>query len=275
MFEYHRDTTWQASNPFNAGAPLPFDRNQFGGSLGGPIIRNHTFFFFNYEGNRQDQSKPIVATTPPDAFWQGDFSSLLARNITVHDPLGSGRPAFPGNILPASRIDQTALKLRPYWGSPSRSGLSNNLVQNSTLTNPADQFTTRIDHTLPHNQNLSFRYTQTNSTLSQPSVTANASGTNSIGYNDNVNLGWTAPFGPATVSELRLGFADFHGQTAYEAGGLPTTASVGMQGFFGDHLQRAAHAKDDLCRQRRLHHVELRSEYELWRGCRRTRAAKY
>ena len=231
LFEYHRGTTWQASNPFSHGQTLPFRRDQFGGSLGGPVARNHTFFFFNYEGNRQDQSNPIVATTPPDAFWQGDFSSLLARNITVRDPLASGRPAFAGNIIPATRISPVAVKLHPYWGTPNGSGLANNLVEASSLTNTADQFTIRLDHTLPRNENLSFRFTQTQTSGFSPSVTANPSGTSAANNNDNASLGWTAPISPTMVNELRLGFADLHAQTVYVSGSLPTTASAGMQGF--------------------------------------------
>ena len=230
-FEYHRGTTWQASNPFNPGVILPFTRNQFGGSLGGPVARNHTFFFVNYEGNRQNQGNPIVATTPLAAFWNGDFSSLLARNIVLRDPLGAGRPPIAGNLIPASRISPAALALHPYWGTPNRAGLSGNLVSNSSLTNTADQFTIRMDHTLAHNQNLSFRFTQANSSGFSPSVTANASGTNLANNTDNASFGWTAPVSAVMVNELRLGFADLHGQTVYLPGSLPTTASIGMQGF--------------------------------------------
>ena len=230
-FEYHRGTTWQASNPFNPGAPAPFDRNQFGGSLGGPVVRNHTFFFFNYEGNRQSQMRTMVATVPPDAFWSGDLSSLLSRNIIVRDSLATGRPAFPGNIIPASRIDQIALKLQPYYNLPNRPGLANNLVNNEDLTNTADQFTIRIDHTLPRNQNLMFRYTQTATRGFNPSILANGSGYASPTHAYNASLGWTVPVSPTTVNELRLGFADFHLLTLYSNRGLPTTASVGMQGF--------------------------------------------
>jgi hypothetical protein len=230
-FEYHRGTTWQASNPFNPGVILPFHNDQFGGSIGGPVIRNHTFFFFNYEGGRETQGNPIVVTTPLAAFWNGDFSSLLARNITVRDPLGTGRPPFAGNLIPATRINPVALALRPYWGDPNRPGLSANLVSNSSLASNADQFTVRMDHTLPRNQYVSFRFTQSSSNGFSPSVTGNASGTSQPNHNENASLGWTAPITAAMVNELRLGFADLHYQNGYLPNGLPTTASIGMQGF--------------------------------------------
>jgi hypothetical protein len=239
-FEYHRGTTWQASNPFNPGAAQPFDRNQFGGSLGGPIRRNRTFFFVNYEGLRQDQSATRVSTVPPDEFWSGNFSSLLARNITLRDPLATGRPVFPGNLLPASRIDRMALNLRPYWGSPNRPGLANNWVLNATGTNIGDQFTVRLDHTLPRNQNLLFRYTRADDGGFAPSLyvggTATGTGTGqfaggSTSKNTNTALGWTAPLTARTINETRLGYATFRAYAEYFPGGLPTTESLGMQGF--------------------------------------------
>ncbi len=230
-FEYHRGTLWQASNPFDPGVILPFRNDQFGGSLGGPVIRNRAFFFFNYEGSRENQGNPIVVTSPLTAFWNGDFTSLLARNITIRDPLATGRPPFAGNLLPTSRISQVALALHPYWGTPNRPGLSGNLVSNSSLTNSADQFTLRIDHSLPHNENLSFRLTQSSSNGFSPSFTGNGSGTGNPNKNYNVSLGWTAVISASLVNELRLGFLDLHYQNVYISNGLPTTASIGMEGF--------------------------------------------
>ena len=230
-FEYHRGTLWQADSPFAPGVTLPFRNDQFGGSVGGPVLHNRTFFFFNYEGSRQNQQSPIVDTTPLAVFWNGDFSSLLARNITVKDPLATGKPAFPGNIIPASRISAVSEGFHPYWLNPNLPGLSSNLVTNSNLTNTANQFTIRMDHELPHNQNLSFRMTQTGSTGFSPSYTGNPSGTDAMTNTDNASLGWTKVLSSSMVNEFRLGFMDLHGQTAYIPNGLPTTASLGMLGF--------------------------------------------
>src|SRR5262245_40270296 len=127
-FEYYRGNSLQARNPFSTAAPPPFSRHQYGGSLGGPVIapryngRNKTFFFLNYEGNRQRDSATRVATVPPDAFWGGDFSSLLARNIVLRDPFDAAKPVIPGNRLDqymgGSRISKVAQRLRPFWGTP-------------------------------------------------------------------------------------------------------------------------------------------------------------
>ena len=157
------------STPWRA---QPFRRDQFGGSLGGPVRKNKTFFFFNYEGNRQSQSVTRVATVPPDEFWKGDFSSLLARGIQIRDPLAAGRPVIPNNrldqYLGGARISKTALALQPFWGSPTQPGAANNRVSFGQDTSNRDQYTIRGDQTLPHNQSLALRYTTSTLGRRQP-----------------------------------------------------------------------------------------------------------
>lgn len=234
-FEYYRGNTWQTRDPFNTAGQQPFRRDQFGGSLGGPVRRDHTFFFFNYEGNRQSQTATRVATVPPDAFWKGDFSALLERKIQLKDPLDPARPNIPGNrldqYLGGSRINKTALKLRPFWGSPNKPGMANNLVQFANDTSNSDQFTIRVDHTLPRNHSLAGRYTQAKTTGVTPSILGNGTGLYAPTDNYNTSAAWTAPVSARTVSELRFGYAKFSQLTTYNDGGLPTIASLGLKGF--------------------------------------------
>ena len=89
----------------------PFKQNQFGGTLGGPIIRNKTFFFVDYQGTRIRESQTFISTVPTGAERTGDFSDLLGTdgqgNITgqiydplTTDPVTNARTPFPGNIIP-------------------------------------------------------------------------------------------------------------------------------------------------------------------------------
>ena len=238
LFEYYRGTQWQARNPFNNSGQQSFLRNQFGGSLGGPVVlphyngENRTFFFFNYEGQRQYQQATRVSSVPLPAMWNGDFSAVLASGVQLRNPLASGRPNFPGNIIPVSLISKTALALQPYFGSPNLTGTGNNQVTNVDQIGNADQYTIRGDQMLSHNESVAFRFTHSLTGGFIP----NLLGSPGVGRtepldNDNGTLSWTAAITPRTVSELHLGMMKFGDVTSYTAGNLPTAASLGMQGF--------------------------------------------
>src|SRR5262245_13978031 len=185
LFEFYRGNALEARDPFNPGKPAPFRRHQFGGSLGGPVLlpgysgRNRTFFFANYEGARERQEVTRVATVPLEEFWRGDFSSLLARNIRLRDPLLPGRPFIPGNrldtYLNGARINQNAVSLKPFWGSPTLPGLANNAVRFGKNVNDSDQFTIRLDHALTGSQSLSLRHSSSFNDGATPSLLANGS----------------------------------------------------------------------------------------------------
>ena len=235
VFEYYRGTALQARDPFNTVAAQPFRRDQFGGSLGGPVRKNKTFFFFNYEGSRQSQNVTRVATVPPDAFWSGDLSSLLSRGIQIRDPLITGRPVIPNNRLDlymgGARLSRTAQKLQPFWGSPTQAGVANNRVSFGQETSDADQYTIRGDQTLPKNHSLAVRYTNTTSGGVSPSILGNGTGVLTPTDTRNAGVTWTAPFSPSVVNEFRFGYANYTSLTSYEDGGLPTVASLGLKGF--------------------------------------------
>jgi len=235
LFEYHRGNTGQARNPFNTVGEQPFLRNQFGASLGGPVVRNRTFFFLNYEGNRQRENVTRLATVPQPEFWEGNFSALLGRGIVLRDPLDPARPVIPGNrldqYLGGARMARMALKLRPFWPNPNRGGWAYNLVRFPKETATGDQFTLRLDHLLPRGHGLALRYTQAANRGFTPSILGNGTGLYAPTDNYNASGSWTAPFTVRTVNELRLGYAKYSQLTSYEAGGLPTVDSLGFKGF--------------------------------------------
>src|SRR3954463_11118818 len=105
-FEFHRDDAFDANNFFNNRAQRPkpdFKQNQFGGTLGGPIFKDKTFFFGSYQGHRELQGQTFLSTVPSVAMRGGNFSELTRP---IYDPQ-TGQP-FPGNIIPGDRIDQVA-----------------------------------------------------------------------------------------------------------------------------------------------------------------------
>ena len=97
-FEFHRDDKFDANNFFNnrAGRAKPdFKQDQFGGTLGGPVFKDKTFFFGDYQGHRETQGVTALSTVPTMAMRSGNFSELTR---VIYDPT-TGQP-FPGNIIP-------------------------------------------------------------------------------------------------------------------------------------------------------------------------------
>ncbi|MPZ12639.1 MAG: TonB-dependent receptor, partial [Kiloniellaceae bacterium] len=112
VFEFLRNDALDAKNFFDPpdSPKPPFKRNQFGFSLGGPIVKGKTFFFTDYEGTRIRESLTQVVTLPTPHMKEGDFSGLgqpIFDPLTFDPETGARRP-FPGNIIPADRIDPIA-----------------------------------------------------------------------------------------------------------------------------------------------------------------------
>ncbi|HEV2444459.1 MAG TPA: carboxypeptidase-like regulatory domain-containing protein, partial [Candidatus Sulfopaludibacter sp.] len=162
-FEYFRNEATDARNFFDDPAlPRPILRqNQFGGSVGGPVPLRDTFFFATYEGVRGRQASASVSLVPDPAVRGGDFSG----GSPIFDPLtlapGTNvRSPFPGNVIPASRIDSVAKNyLRQYEPLPNRSDPTNNYLDSTPNQAADDSVSARIDHQF-HNQSTLFgRYT--------------------------------------------------------------------------------------------------------------------
>src|SRR5215207_1091012 len=109
--------------------------NQFGATLGGPVIKNRTFFFFAYEGLRQKLPTITTTSVPTELQRAGNFSQTRANNgqlVAIYDPLTTRpdpdragqyiRSPFPGNIIPPDRIDPVAAKIQSYYPAPTSPG---------------------------------------------------------------------------------------------------------------------------------------------------------
>jgi hypothetical protein len=148
-YEFLRNNDMDARNFFQP-AVSPLRRNQFGGSVGGPIRRNKLFWFGGYEGTRQNSGNDYSITVPSAAQRQGDFSGLP----TITDPL-TGQP-FPGNKIPQGRIDQVANFFTPFLPLPN-SGTQYIFSPPSTVQ--ADQSSGRVDYYINDSNRLFGSYT--------------------------------------------------------------------------------------------------------------------
>ena len=168
-FYYLRDnelaaTPWATNRA--GGTKSNFTRDTFGGTIGGPILQNKLFFFGNYQGGRQDKPPAqSFATVVPDAWRQGDLSSLLARNIIIRDPL-TGQ-AFPNNQIPVSRFSQFARNLfadetlypRANVARPM-SDFRENYRGTTASEQNVDQYDVKFDWNASANDKLYVRYSR-------------------------------------------------------------------------------------------------------------------
>ncbi|MPZ19252.1 MAG: hypothetical protein GEV06_15265 [Luteitalea sp.] len=172
-FEFYQGDRFQARNPFTQFQPDPVTgrfippskRNQFGGSLGGPLRRNQWFLFGDYQGTRTEQGGSLLLTVPTEEARRGDLSAYSA---TIYDPAtgaaGSpgGRQPFPGNRVPASRLSpqaQAVLELVPMPNAPgTQNGTRDNYVASVTDTFDENSFNLRLDGRLSESLNTFGRY---------------------------------------------------------------------------------------------------------------------
>jgi hypothetical protein len=180
LYDFHRSTGLNANNFFaiQAGLPrAPFLYNQFGASLGGPILRNHTFFFFSYEGLRWTQAVTTTATIPTMAERGGDFSG---QPFPIYNPFtpttdSSGqyvRTQFSGNKIPPGMLNSTTTTLLNYLPVPNQPGspLVNNFISNASSPIDKDDFSLRVDQQLTTNSKLSGRYSISDTSQDRPPV---------------------------------------------------------------------------------------------------------
>jgi hypothetical protein len=168
LWEFLRNTDLDARNFFDPVRPS-FKQNQFGGTFGGPVRvpyykgRDRTFFFGYYEGFRFVRSANNIGTVPTVPMTGGDFSDpILPRiydiNTTRADasvPGGYSRSPFPGNIIPANRINQNAQDiLKQVYPAPNLPGTTLNYINTTGRTQQNDQGSVRIDHKLTANNTI-------------------------------------------------------------------------------------------------------------------------
>lgn len=153
LFEFAENDAMNAISRFATAKPkLRF--NQFGGTIGGPILPNKLFFFFSYQNTTNPSSVNSIVTVPTLAERGGDFSSL---STPVIDP-STGLP-FPGNVIPSARIDQVAAKAAAYWPTPNYGGANatTNNYNRLVPTNPQTPiYDGRLDYTISSAHSLTF-----------------------------------------------------------------------------------------------------------------------
>jgi hypothetical protein len=206
-FEFFRNGNLDARNFFSQ-VPENLHRNQFGVAIGGPIRKDKTWFFANFESLRELTAFTASGYAPTQAMFNGDFSALSAK---VYDPQSYSaatgtRTVFPGNVIPVGRINPVAKNLLQYYlpGS-SLAQKPSNLFANPRRTNDDDQWGVRVDHALKQNQNIFFRYLRERGDLISPGLEP-YSGSQFPLETDFATAQYTWTISPTLVNNMRLGF---------------------------------------------------------------------
>jgi hypothetical protein len=242
LFEFLRNNDLNANTYGSVLATPPLHRNQYGGSIGGPVIRNKTFFFGTYSGLRQITSNFFNGAIVPTALERvGDFSQSKTKPT---DPTNNAAP-FGNNMIPLSRFDPTALNILKTYVPLANSAGS---IWQGTSPSPynTDEFLAKVDHSISDRQRLSLSYFETSGNTSIPGGgnliwstqnfiwrqhNANASDTITLTPSivDQVWLSYTRNFG-ARLSTPQMSLGDLGSQ--FKIQGTPSLPQLTVSGYF-------------------------------------------
>jgi hypothetical protein len=256
LYEFLRNDKLDANTFFNnrLGAPKPnFRRNEFGGTVGGPIRKDRTFFFADYQGVRVRQPKSIISTLPTLAQRQwintGDFSGLGTQ---IYDPTtvsGGLRAPFPGNLIPASRLDPAVRKITNLIPLPTSTAATRNFIFSPTLAQRTDQFDARLDQNVGTSDRFFFKYSYDNTSLVipgslpvgtntlgipiSPFLTADGadSGTDTTLKNWSATINYVKVVSPTVVNETRIGAVRWNQYILPLGNPFPTAEKLGIPGI--------------------------------------------
>lgn len=184
VFGFFRNEHLNARNVFQRANPTKpeYRRSQYGGVLGGPVARDRTFFFVDYQGQRQQIGRTVTSTVPTLLPRQGIFTEPVAGRVPViYDPAtsaGPGRSPFPGNTVPRRAMDPVALALLERYPLPTVPGTANNFSRTANEIHDQDQGDVRIDHRFPSGRDQVFgRLTHARDTAVPVTALPDGSGT--------------------------------------------------------------------------------------------------
>jgi hypothetical protein len=272
-FEFYRDTFLDAKNYFET-APSPFHQNQYGGTVGGPIFKDKTFFFFSYQGFHQrtpqsgaGNSVPVFTSAQRGGDWSvdaGNFSATHVNNVPMYSDNSPGAPCpvsggvqcasgsqtyaklFSSGVIPTQDLNTLSLKLMNQFvpvGAPNPGNPATNTFSFNPITTATDsQYLGRIDHKLTNSDAFWFYglYENHPSVDSLPFTGSTLPGMpeQAFRHQYQFSFSWTHTFTPTTLNEFRIGYTRFNFGAVEPVSPInPTT-----YGFTGIVPQNAASA---------------------------------
>lgn len=255
-FWFRRNDEQSARNPFTQTVPIGGDPNklipdtlfnQFGGSLGGPIMKNKWFIFGDYQGTRRKNGGSVLTTVPTEAARRGDFSEF---GIPIFDPLtgnpdGTGRRQFEfngkKNVIPPDRLSPQALALIRQLPLPNLPGLDRNFSASGIEAFDDDAFDIRSDAYLTENFHLFGRYSLQDfrrqlpgafgDLLGGPNLDVSRFAGRSDVRNQSLATGFDYVLGPSVVTDFRFGWFRYRVNVLPGGVGTSPAADAGIPGL--------------------------------------------
>ena len=237
LFEFFRNGDLDARNYFSPTAEN-LHRNQFGAAVGGPIQRNRTWFFGNFESLRELTAFTSSGYAPTAAMFGGNFSAApnLIYDPQSYNPATGLRSVFPNQTIPAARINPVSKALLDYYLPGSNLAQKpSNVFANPRRTNDDDQFGGRVDHSFSNNQNAFVRYLRERGSLVSPGLMP-FTGSSYPLETDYATIQHTWTLTPAFVNNLRAGFVRnqiFSGNEGAQLGSI--LPKLGITNTLDDH----------------------------------------
>ncbi len=226
LFEFLRNDLFDARNFFATSKP-PLRRNQFGGSLGAPIMRPPTFFFVNYDGTRQVGRGVANATVPNSAQREGDLSALSGNLL---DPFS--RIPFPGKVIPASRISPVSRNLLAYWPLPNQpEGSRTNYYNSPPTTDNIDTGIVKIDHRFSDLDSIFVRYGINHHETFSSGTAPLAGGRRADDAAHGATINWTHILSPTRLNVFAISYNRFIQDSFGQNHGTPVAAQAGITGI--------------------------------------------
>jgi hypothetical protein len=245
-YEYNRNQNFDARNYFNRPPDRqnPYDYNEFGGSVGGPIIKNKLFFFTDYQGIRQHgSSSPQVANLPNSDFRTGNLRALCTAGFDASGTClnAKGQVFFPGtknavpfNTIPSGQISPIAQKLLTVIPSGTTAGAvgTNQLTFSPPFNDSLNRFNPRVDYNLSQKDHIfGVLHREKGQGIAYDVIVGPAGEQISKTDDYATTLGWTHTVSPTVINDFRFGYMHRIGDRATYGQGFTSPSDFGLSGI--------------------------------------------
>ncbi len=261
-YGFLRNDSLSSNDFFLERAGEPKDKltyTRWGGTAGGPVVKNRTFFFASFERLDDRFPEPDQYTVPTEAERNGDFSALLSLGIVIYDPLTATKQAngtivrkpFPNNVIPKNRLSPVALKYLTYYPLPNQAGDAqgrDNFLSANPRTDDFYSESYRVDHNLTNSQRVFARYLRNHRREARNNWTGEVQGIRPTGnylfrINDGITGNYTYTMNSHTLLDTRVAWSRFQEPNIRQHQGAIEPAELGFSSqaasyFSGSYLPR-------------------------------------